>query len=330
MNNFGKKKGMRPSPRPWRRNLNNGGESEGLAKANFIKPGFTKPFYSKSTTIPGVASGLKPNESTSWGTVATWYDSLLEGQDKDNTYQTTLILPNLRRLVDPKPGFKVLDLACGQGFFSRAWAVNGASVIASDVAPELIKIAKAIGYGDKDGNKNEIAKQAGEIEYFIKPSTDISFAEDNSMDVITCVLAMQNIELLAETFKECSRVLKSRTGRMYIVLNHPAFRIPKRSGWAYDEKTDSQFRRIDSYMSDIRSSIDMTPGIMDKGAKQYTVSFHHPLQTYFKALSKSGLAVTRLEEWISDKESLPGKRARAENAARKEIPLFMCLEIIKI
>jgi hypothetical protein len=36
--------------------------------------------------------------------------------------------------------------------------------------------------------------------------------------------------------------------------------------------------------------------------------------------------VTKLEEWISNKTS-EGKNADRENTARKEFPMFMCLEI---
>ena len=42
-------------------------------------------------------------------------------------------------------------------------------------------------------------------------------------------------------------------------------------------------------------------------------------------LSNAGFAVDGLEEWISNKKSRPGKRAKAENRSRKEIPLFLAL-----
>jgi hypothetical protein len=35
--------------------------------------------------------------------------------------------------------------------------------------------------------------------------------------------------------------------------------------------------------------------------------------------------VTMLEEWNSHRKSEPGPRAKAEDLARKEIPLFLCL-----
>lgn len=259
-----------------------------------------------------------PPKNTSWGGVANWYDEHLEGKDKNDTYQTTLILPNLKRLVDPKPGQTILDLACGQGFFARAWANSGATVLASDVASELIEIAKSS------------KSVGGKVDYFIRPSSDISFMKDGTADVITCVLAIQNIEDLSLTLKETARVLKPKTGRLYIILNHPAFRIPKHSSWQFDENGKVQFRRIDGYMSDDKLKIDMNPGSKNQIEKQYTVSFHRPLQVYFKAFAKAGLAVTKLEEWVSNKESLPGKRSEAENIARREIPLFMCIEIVRL
>ena len=63
---------------------------------------------------------------------------------------------------------------------------------------------------------------------------------------------------------------------------------------------------------------------------EMTISFHRPLQFYFKQLGKAGFGVTNMEEWSSNRLSQPGPRAEAENRARKEIPLFMCLEAEKI
>ena len=62
-------------------------------------------------------------KKTSWGKVATWYDEYLEGE-KDS-YQRQVILPNLVRLVAPRKGLRVLDIACGQGF-SRAHSAKRA------------------------------------------------------------------------------------------------------------------------------------------------------------------------------------------------------------
>ena len=71
----------------------------------------------------------------------------------------------------------------------------------------------------------------------------------------------------------------------------------------------------------------MHPG---KKGSEVTISFHRPLQYFFKLFSKTGLSVTRLEEWISHKESQNGPRKVAEDKARKEFPLFLALELRKL
>lgn len=253
---------------------------------------------------------MNKKPDTGWGKVAGWYDELLEKQG--DTFQEEVILPNLMRLLDPQKGEVILDLACGQGYFSREIARKGATVHASDISKQLIALA--------------IKATSQTIYYHTAPSHDISFLQTGSVDKIIIVLAIQNIEDLAGTLAECTRVLKVG-GRMLVVLNHPTFRIPKKTAWGWDEENKIQYRRVDQYLSEMRTKIDMHPG--QTGGPQ-TVSFHRPLQVYFKALNKAHFAVARLEEWVSHKESKPGPRAMPENLARKEIPMFMCLDARKL
>jgi len=255
------------------------------------------------------------SKKTSWGGVAGWYSDLLEKEE--GTYQKDLILPNLVRLMNIKNGEVVLDLACGQGFFSREFLKAGAKVIGVDIARELIHLASEL-------TKKELPNK--KAEFIISSADDLSFLKEKSIDKIVIVLAIQNIENVAGVFKECQRVLKTN-GKLFLVLNHPAFRIPKQSSWEWDEKNKSQYRRIDQYLSESKIEIQMHPG--DKPSEK-TISFHRPLQFYFKLLGKNGFAVDRLEEWNSHKKSQPGPRAKAEDKIRKEIPIFMFLEAIKI
>ena len=55
----------------------------------------------------------------------------------------------------------------------------------------------------------------------------------------------------------------------------------------------------------------------------------HACEKFLKYFAKNGFAVTRLEEWISHKESEKGLRKLAEDKARKEIPMFMMIEVKK-
>lgn len=252
---------------------------------------------------------MQSKKNTSWGGVAEWYSELL---GKEGTYQKEVVLPNLLRVMSPQHGETVLDLACGSGFFSRAFAEEGVKVIGVDVAKALIEIAK------KTPNKN--------IAYKVSPAHKLEFLESGSVDKVAMVLAIQNIEEIQKTFAEAARVVK-KGGTIHIVMNHPAFRVPKRSSWGWDEKGGAQYRRVDAYMSESTEKIQMHPG--DKPS-EYTLSFHRPLQVYFKHLRRGGFLVRGLEEWISNRKSEPGPRAREEDRIRKEIPLFLYIEAVKI
>ncbi len=257
---------------------------------------------------------MKPKEpKTSWGNVAGWYNELIE--ERPGNYQTSVILPNILRILDIRRNETVADLACGQGFFAREFAKSGAKVVAVDVAKELIGIAE----------KNTPPALKNKITFKVSPADTLAFIASSSIDKAVIILAIQNIENVKEVLAEASRILKPG-GRLVIAMNHPAFRIPKNSDWGWDEKTKVQYRRINQYITESKVKIQMHPG--DK-PDEHTLSFHRPLQFYFKALQKAGLCVSRLEEWTSNKKSEPGPRAEIEDRARKEIPLFLCLEAVK-
>lgn len=247
-------------------------------------------------------------QDTSWGRDAAWYDDLLS---KPGTYQEEVVLPNLLRIMAVEPGMKVIDIACGQGYFSRAFARLGADVFGVDAGPSLIAQANEAGGGP---------------HYKVADAANLNGIADASFERATIILAIQNIDEAATALSEAARVL-TPTGKLVIVMNHPAFRIPKASSWGWDEETKTQYRREDRYLSELKEKIQTHPG---SDPDRYTISLHRPLQFYFKALNKAGLAVTRLEEWTSNRSSQPGPRADIENRARAEFPLFLCLEARKL
>ncbi len=247
-------------------------------------------------------------KDTSWGNVADWYDEHLKG---DNTYHAQVLAPNLSRVVDLKPDQSLLELGCGQGFFIEQFAKISKSVVGVDLGKELIDIAK---------------KKIPGVKFLVGNAESEKLLVGEKFNVITIILALQNMKNLSAVVKNLDRLLAPK-GKVVIVLNHPAFRIAKNSEWGIDVDKKIQYRRVDAYMSEMETRIDMTPG--KTSGKEMTTSYHRPLQVYSKAFGKAGFGIVKIEEWISHRKSA-GAHAKMEDQARKEIPLFMCLVLKKV
>ena len=350
MNTNTNKGNFRSKPRSNSRSFNRGAPDTAPRLENPRKPRFSpsgafkrsdsRPVFKTKRVAPLDAPKIAPirselKSSTSWGGEANWYDDYLNDQD---SYQRQVILPNLIRIVNPKKGKKILDLACGQGFFSEEMMNNGSNVIGADISGELINLAK-------NRLKNKLTKD----DNFIISSADKiieSGIQESSCDSAICILAAQNIKEFDSAIKEVSKVLRPK-GKFVLVLNHPCFRVPKNSDWYFDQegggpegdpsyimvngKKNGRYGRVVySYMSEGVIKIDMHPGEQDRRKKSYTTSFHRPMQVYSKWLANAGFCIQRIEEWTSHKKSTPGPRELADQRSKKEIPLFMCIEAVLV
>lgn len=246
---------------------------------------------------------------TSWSPVAKWYGGIVG--DSGHYFHQHVILPNLKKLLDPQPGESVLDVACGQGVYARTLPHN-VNYTGIDLSKELIMQAKEL---DKNGKH----------EYFVADAVEGIPVPSDSFDHAVCMLALQNMKDASSVIKHIGSALKEG-GDLVIVMNHPAYRIPRQSSWGEDEANKLEYRRVNRYLSPLEIPVNAHPG--DKQSP-VTWSYHQPIEYYVKALKAAGLAVTDLEEWTSDKESV-GKAAKAENRARKEFPLFLTIKAIKI
>ena len=246
--------------------------------------------------------------SAIWDQAAQWYDALVGL--KGSEYQKAVIFPGALQLMQLKKGETVLDLACGQGVFSRYLSQRKMKVTGLDTSEEMIRFAQS-------RSDTSIRFEQGDAQ-------DSQVLQGKTFDAVACLLALQNIESLLPVMSNVKRWLKPG-GRFVMVMTHPCFRIPRQTHWGWDEQKKIQYRRVDLYGSESAIPI-VTPPFTQ--ADSFTVTYHRPLQSYFQALSEAGLCVDGLEEWTSHKTSEPGKRSKAENRARQEIPLFMALRAV--
>lgn len=271
----------------------------------------TKPTRRFGKLKPKFSSVRKPaskKPAAVWDQAAQWYDALVGL--KGSEYQNAVIFPGALAMLQLKKGDTVLDLACGQGVFSRYLSHKGMKMSGLDTSEEMIRFARS--RPDKS------------IRYEQGDAQDPASLQGKTFDAVVCLLALQNIESLPPVMRNVRRWLKSG-GRFVMVTTHPCFRIPRQTHWGWDAQKKIQYRRVDLYGSESAIPI-LTPPLAQ--SKIYTVTYHRPLQGYFQALTGAGLCVDGLEEWTSHKTSEPGRRSKAENRARQEIPLFLALRAV--
>ena len=252
----------------------------------------------------------KPAIRTSWEGVADWYGGHLRESD---ALLKTVVYPAALKALGELKSKTLLDIACGEGAFSRLAAGAGAKVTGFDAAPSLVAQAKRL------APTNASYFVADAEEFFLKLNGE-------KFDAACCLLAIQNIREPRRVFRDAASALKPG-GILVVAMNHPCFRVPRQSSWGFENARQIQYRRIDMYMSDLNVPIIAHPG-QARSAK--TLSYHRPLSHYVNEMSSRGLAIIEMQELVSDRLSDSGPRAKAENRARREIPMFLLIKAVKI
>ncbi|NGX38320.1 MAG: Demethylmenaquinone methyltransferase [Chlamydiae bacterium] len=247
---------------------------------------------------------MAKQSKTSWESSAKWYDETV-GQ-KGHYYHENVIFPKLLKMMELEKNDKVLDLACGQGVLSRK-IPKIVDYVGVDISKSLIKAAK-------------IREKGANRRFFVQDVTKKWAFQERDFTHGAILLALQNLEDPLSALKNTCKHLVSG-GKLFLVLNHPCFRIPRQSHWGIDEAKKMQYRRMDAYLTPQKIPIQMHPGV--------TWSFHHSLSAYSKMLREAGFCILEMQEWVSDKKST-GAKARMEDRARREFPLFLAIACQKI
>ncbi len=261
--------------------------------------------------MPKKYRGQKSRPKTSWDPLATWYDGWV-GKGGSKHHQEVAI-PVLMELLNVKAGEKVLDIGSGQGVLAPYISKLGGVYTGVEISPRLLDMAKK--------------HHPGKGEFLLGDARTLSSLpqiKPGSFDAVVFLLSIQDMEPLSEVVESAVWAL-APGGRTVILMTHPCFRIPRQSGWGWDENRKLQFRRIDRYLSPLPVPLKPFPG--DSGV---TRSYHRPLEMYINILGEMGLWVDRIMEVPTYKEKTSGVRAKAENMANQEFPLFLGIRAKKL
>lgn len=245
---------------------------------------------------------------TSWDPLAHWYDGWVGPGGSE--HHREVAVPATLRLLAPQPGEHILDIGAGQGVLAPHIARAGAHYTGVDASPRLVDIART-----RHGKTGRF--YVGDARRL----DAIPGVRFGSFDAAVFLLSLQDMDPLADVLAQAAKALK-QGGRVVLLLTHPAFRVPRQSGWGWDEGRKLVYRRVDRYLSPLAVPLKALPG---RDGRQTTRSFHRPLQAYVNGLAEQGVLTERMEEIPAHKLNVENAPSRATNLARREIPLFLGL-----
>jgi ubiquinone/menaquinone biosynthesis C-methylase UbiE len=248
-----------------------------------------------------------------WEQMAEWWDEKLA--DEGDLWHRALIDPPLLQLVGAVAGLRLLDLACGNGYLSRRFARQGASVTGVDANAPIIERAR----------RREAREPLG-ITYQVGDAAHLDQLDDGEFDLVICNMALMDIEDAAGAIGEAGRVLR-REGRFVASLSHPCFDKVNTSGWAIEQiyPVTTIWRKMSHYRE---VTVDELPWLQIPDQVVHTRAYHRPLSWYFRAFRAAGLAVTALEEPEPTEEFLAAESPQGPWIA--EIPLHCVIEAYKV
>ena len=219
-----------------------------------------------------------------WETNAAWWDAYYK---EGNDFHRTLIAPPTERLLAVKPGETVLDVACGNGAFTRRMAELGARVVAFDFSETFIACTR-----------ERTAEHADRIDYRVLDATDrdalLSLGEGR-FDAAVCTMAIMDMEAI-EPLAEALPLLLRPSGRFVFSIMHPCFNNPRTRVCAEHEDRDGDLRavrtiKIERYMTPFSAK-----GIGIVGQPVPQTYFHRPLHVLFEPFFRNGFVLDGLEE----------------------------------
>ena len=227
-----------------------------------------------------------PNQFSreAWDANAEHWDSRMG--DEGNDFFNILCWPVLASFLDPRPGSKILDIACGNGLTSRRLAALGVSVTAFDFSANLIDKAK-----ERSTNLQSL------ISYHILDATDeealLSLGQQ-SFDSALSNMALFDMPGIEPLFRALRKLLKPGGIFVFSVM-HPAFNNPSAALMA-EEWDDGELHTRYA----VKTSRYMTPfqskGLALRNQPKPQLYFHRPIRYYMNVAFQNGFILDGFEE----------------------------------
>ena len=220
-----------------------------------------------------------------WEGLAEFWDEQMG--DAGNAHHRTLIGPNVERLLEIEPGQRILDVACGTGYFLRRLIDLGAEAVGADFSAKMLAQAR------------RRAKEAGvELDLHEVDATDeaaLVALGEGQFDSVVSNMALMDMAEIEPLMRAAVRLLRPG-GRFVFSVSHPVFN----SGhwqWVH-EGEDRDGEMIETRAVKIWDYLQPSaqPGIGIVGQPVQGFYMHRPLGLLLKPAFDAGLVIDAFEE----------------------------------
>jgi SAM-dependent methyltransferase len=196
--------------------------------------------------------------------VAEWYDAQFATTELGDSARAIVV-----RLLGDGAG-RLLDVGCGGGAHSAAFAERGWSVTGVDLSPAQLDLARARG-----------------VEVLEADAAELPF-EDESFDAAVSMFTHTDVDDFGAVVRETARVLRSG-GRFVYLGVHPCF--VGHHAFVHDREVPELHPgyRDASYRTE-------APGIWGEGIRAKVGAWHLPLGVFLHAFLDAGFVLERFEE----------------------------------
>lgn len=122
------------------------------------------------------------------------------------------IIPEIMAFIGDVSGQRLLDIACGEGIFTRELASRSALVTGVDLSTRLLAIAAN-------------TPRDGHLRYVHDDARTLSGFPDSAFHGATCIMALMDIDDIGATFQSVHRVTR-RDAWFVVVVTYPCFESP--------------------------------------------------------------------------------------------------------
>jgi SAM-dependent methyltransferase len=199
--------------------------------------------------------------------------------------------PAMLALLPEVRGKRVLDAGCGPGAYTARLIDMGAGVVAVDVSPKMVQLAKA-----RVGDRADI--RLADI------GRPMPFFQDKSFDIILCPLVLDYIRDYRPVFREFFRILKNPATLLFSV-GHPF--------------SDYAFFKSQDYFATERVGCEW----QGFGKPVYVPSYRRPLGEILNPLMEVGFVPDRIEEPLPTLEFQAADPRDFERLMK--FPAFLCV-----